>query len=1010
MSLRRSFAVLMAFWVAPSVVTAADEPVDPNRPTDAARAAQGWTLPAGFGVSLFAAEPQVRQPIGIAFDGRGRLWVAENDTYADQAVGFDLKRHDRIVILEDTDHDGKADKRTVFHDGLQRLTSVEIGFGGVWALCAPHLVFIPDADGDDRPDGPPVVVLDGWDAQAIRHNIVNGLKWGPDGWLYGRHGILATSKVGAPGTPDERRALINTGVWRYHPTRKTFEVVCRGTTNPWGLDWNERGEAFFINTVIGHLWHVLPGAHYQRMYGDDFNPNLYGLMPQTADHFHWDTAEVWSDIRKIGVSPTTDQAGGGHAHSGLMCYLGDNWPERHRGHLFTINLHGRRLNDDRITRAGAGFVVKHEPDFAKTSDPWFRAVELAYGPDGGVYVADWSDVGECHENDGVHRQSGRIFKIVHGKPAAPHVPNVAALDDSALVGLQSHKNEWYARQARRVLQERAASGKFGDRTRAALEAIVAGDADVVRRLRALWCLNAIGGASEQRLMDLLDDRAESMRSWAVRLLVDGPAASPAAASALARRAGVETSGLVLLYLASALQKMQGAERWAIARALAAHAEFAADPVLPLMVWYGVEPVVPADPKEAVELAATGKLPTVTRFIARRLMQGSAADARAVETLLPALTTVGVPTQRAILEGLAEGLRGRRSAPRPDGWDAVSRALGGSTDDEIRQSVRDLAVVFGDERAIDEVRRVAISAAAPAAERRRALGVLVETRSPTAIPVLVGLLDDKDIAADAVRGLSAFRRPETTNELLKRYASFTPAARAEVVSALASRPDSAAALLDAVEKGAIGRDTVSLFQLRQIQSLPGEDVKRRLSALWPELRPLSSEKRERIAELKARLTGDVLRSADLAHGRALFSQTCIQCHTLFGEGAKVGPDLTGSQRSNLDYLLENIVDPSGSVAAEYRMTTVALADGRVLNGVVGGKTERSFTLQTPSEKLVIPLDEVEDTRPTNLSLMPEGQLDVLKSDQVRDLIGYLMSPAQVPLPAGAPTSSPGQAGR
>jgi putative membrane-bound dehydrogenase-like protein len=311
-------------------------------------------LPEGFQATLFAAEPDVQQPISLTFDDRGRLWVAECYTYAENKLNYDDQLRDRILIFEDSDGDGKFDKRTIFWDRGNRLTSIAVGFGGVWALCSPKLLFIPDQDGDDKPDGEPVVVLDGWNAGRVRHNIVNGLMWGHDGWLYGRHGIQDYSLVGPPGSPAEKRTRLSCSIWRYHPTRKHFEIVCEGTTNPWGMDFDDNGQMFFINTVIGHLWHIVPGAHFKRMYGEDQNPYVFQLIDQCADHYHWDTGKKWNEAREpIGA---TDRAGGGHAHCGMMIYLGDNWPSLYRGNVFTVNMLGYRLNRDRLERQGNGYI------------------------------------------------------------------------------------------------------------------------------------------------------------------------------------------------------------------------------------------------------------------------------------------------------------------------------------------------------------------------------------------------------------------------------------------------------------------------------------------------------------------------------------------------------------------------------------------------------------------------------------------------------------------------------
>src|SRR6185437_4698450 len=303
-------------------------------------------------------------------------------------------------------------------------------------------------DGDDRPDGPAEAVLEGFDVPPENfHNFANGLRWGPDGWLYGRCGASAPGLVRRADAPEEYQAPLRGGIWRYHPRRKQFEALCHGTTNPWGHDWDRRGEAFFINTVNGHLWHLIPGAHFRRPHTINANPLVYEPIEMHADHWHWDTGKDWVDSRK--ASGEHDRRGGGHAHVGMTIYLGDQWPEAYRGRLFTLNQHGRRMNVERLEREGSGYVARHDPDMLQAGDPWFRGVEVTYGPDGGVYLVDWSDTVECHEATGVHRNSGRIYKATYGQAAQqpPRDLTRAAIGD--LVALHEESNEWLARAARR---------------------------------------------------------------------------------------------------------------------------------------------------------------------------------------------------------------------------------------------------------------------------------------------------------------------------------------------------------------------------------------------------------------------------------------------------------------------------------------------------------------------------------------------------------------------------------
>jgi putative membrane-bound dehydrogenase-like protein len=981
-------------------------------------------LPEGFRITLAASEPAVRNPIAMAFDARGRLWIAENYTYAEASVNFEMRLRDRVLIFEDTNGDGQFDSRQVFWDGAQKLTSVEVGFGGVWLMCPPQLLFIPDRNGDDQPDGPPEVMLDGFDADKIRHNFANGLKWGPDGWLYGRHGITTSSFVGRPGTPPEQRVEINCSIWRYHPTRRTFDVVARGGTNPWGHDWDEFGELFYINTVIGHLWHAVPGAYTQRMFGEHGDPYLYGVIGQTADHFHWDTRETWNTTAAKGVSSSTDAAGGGHAHSGMMIYQGTNWPESHRGRLFTVNLHGHRLNSDVLERSGAGFVGRHGPDFGFFDDPWFRAVELGAGPDGGVFLIDWSDIGECHENDGVHRGSGRIYKITH-EGAAPRPAtkpfNLSTTSSAELADSQFDRNEWTVRQSRRILEERAAAGVDLKAVQQSLRLRATRDPLARNRLRALWALFVTGGAEISWLNQIArTDKDEHLRAWALRLIFDNIPAdittryiggSPSSRSAftnapvagalssgqrdavttLRKLAREDASGLVRLHIASLLQKLPPEDRLDIAGALAADERFASDEQLGRLVWYGAQPAVAAFPARALKTLAAARMPVYRQSVARRLMLGIETHHSVVNNLVKLLGELRDEAARAqILAGMCEAVRGWRKAEAPAAWAAVAPGLTTAPAD-VSRLARELSVVFGDGRAVDELRKVAADRNGDLETRKRAIEALVQTRTEGLATLLLSQLDDHNLAPAAVRGIAALNSPDTAEVLLRELPRLYPPGRAEVVNTLSSRPGFALALLSAVKAGRLQRQDVPAFNIRQMRSLEHPDVTRRLEELWPPPIQLPEEKEKQRQALKAKFTPARIAGADRAKGRETFKNICGACHKLFGEGAAIGPDLTGSDRRNLDYLLENILEPSAIVAADYRVAVVTLKDDRVLNGIVGLKTERTIELQTPTEKLTLERSEIESIEQSQLSLMPEGLIDPLPEDQVLDLLGYLMTP-------------------
>lgn len=1013
--LRLSFAAAGLFLLV-SNAAADDFPQPQNSgadselaPLGAEQAAAGFRLPANFHAQVFASEPDVQNPVALAWDGKGRLWVAECYTYAERPTKFDLGLRDRVLIFADTNGDGRADERKVFCDNVQRLMSVEIGHGGVWLICLPHLLFVPDQNRDDIPDGPPQIVLDGFGISPDNyHNCANGLRWGPDGWLYGRSGASAPGRIGPPGAHDADRMPIFGGLWRYHPSRKIFETLCHGTTNPWGHDWDARGELFFTNTVTGHLFHMLPGAHYTRSATLPVNRFVYEPIDTHADHLHWDTGSGTS-YKEVAH----DQLGGGHAHCGAMIYLAHQWPAEYHGHLLTLNFHGRRLNVERLEREGSGFAARHEPDIAFAADTWFRGIDLTYGPDGSVYVLDWTDTGECHEHDGIHRKSGRIFRFVHGEPSPQSPPDLTRASLAELVALHAHENEWFVRQARRELAERAFWKTDIEPAIAALRRLAAqGQPDVVARLRVLWTLYTLNAITRESLIALLSDPDEHLRVWGLRLLTDHwpidtvhgvVRATPNTIEAdllprLQNLAASDPSGLVRLALTSTLQRIPLAERPALALAIASHEEFVADHNLPKLLWYGLAPFLEKDASALIPIAVQGKFPLTREWIARALAESPSKHALALEGLLREATPANETVRAAIVRGLVAGLAGRHRTDAPLAWPAFAVSLEGALP-ETQELVRKLSAIFGDGRALEEVREIALSDRKSTAERRLALETLIEARPDDLREICEQLLTVRFLNATALKALALFDDEKLGEQLARSYGRFHATERGVLIETLVTRPSFARALFDQIEKGKIAASEISALQARQIRSFGDESLTRRLSEVWGELRDSPQDKQDLIAGLKGKLVSDRLHSADLSNGRALFHTTCANCHRLYGTGGTVGPDITGSGRHNLEYLLGNIVDPSAVVNKDYRMSVLRLADGRVLNGVVISQDEERIVLQTAKERLTVLRSEVDEVAPSTLSVMPDGILQPLAEQQVRDLFAYLMGAGQVDFPAG-----------
>ncbi|HEX3149377.1 MAG TPA: PVC-type heme-binding CxxCH protein [Gemmataceae bacterium] len=990
---------LFTLLILPLTLLAADRA---PTPLPAEQAAKEMKLPEGFRSTLFAAEPDVVQPISFTIDHRGRLWVAEALNYGEwKATG-----KDRIVILEDTEGDGRADKRTVFYEGFNYITAIEVGFGGVWVMSPPCLYFVPDRDGDDKPDGPPEVVFDGFGYKESRHNLANGFTWGPDGWLYGGHGRTSPSDVGKPGTPADKRVHCDGGVYRIHPTKRIFENFADGTTNPWGVDFDDYGACFVSNCVNPHLFHMIQGGHYEPWRNRPSSLYAYERLPTIADHLHYAGADLKA---AVGMEDTL-ALGGGHAHCGTLVYLGGSFPTEYRNTVMMCNIHGHRINRDILKRVGSGYVASHGKDFMLAADPWFMGVTLRTGPDGSVFVSDWSDTGECHTYK-PDSTTGRIFQLSYGKPDRTRI-DLSTKTDEELVALQTSRNEWKVRTARRLLQERATSETWDDRDVLIKLAAIRDSKTLAepQRLRAMWTTHVLGGFNLDRLKGSslllnLVDPSEHVRAWAVRFLCeDGdPGNEPGntARSMLKDVADSDQSAVVRLSLASALQRLPVEHRWGIAESLLNHAEDAKDANLPLMIWYGVEPLVPADPARAMRLASKAKIPVVRRYIARRFVD-DALSRKDKGDLRPWVTVLGSASddvRKDLLDGARDSMRGRKTYPMPSNWPSISETLTHSTDPRIREAATALALTFGDPAALVDLRKRVESQSESVAARTAAVEALVEHRAAGFAPILHQLLNEPAMRKTALRGLAAYDDPATPKLVIALYPKLAADEKPDAIATLAGRADYALALLDAVDTKVVARTDVSAYAARQMYALKDWRVTGRLVAVWGEVRETPADKQKQFAKYKAQLTPNALKAADLKNGRLVFSKTCQSCHKLYGEGTAIGPDLTGSNRSDLDYLLSNVIDPSAEVGRDYRMSVINTQSGRVITGIVVERSPARLVVQTATEKVIVPAEDVDSVKDSAVSLMPDGQLDALTKEQVRDLMAYLMAKQQVPLPKG-----------
>ena len=1013
---------------------------NPAKPTSvkneaAQKLVAGMKLQEGFQAELIAAEPDVKQPIAFCFDERGRLWVAEAFSYPNRQPEGQGK--DRISIFEDSDGDGSFETHKIFCEGLNLISGIEVGFGGVWVGAAPYLLFIP-RDGDRTvplngthkahetykscPQPPGLsftahILLDGFGYQDT-HETLNSFLWGPDGWLYGNQGVFNTAHIGKPGSDAKDRIELRSGVWRYHPVRHVFEVFCHGGSNQWGLDYNSNGALFMThcrsfwgkggttNAIRNGIFWNQSNANYPSYVSataPDFAPALQNYLPASAKY---DSGEGGAG------KPGTTAVYGGHSHVGTMIYNGDNFPSIYRDHLFTHNLHGHQMNQQHMVREGSGYETLHAGyDLMFCGDEHYIPVDLQTGPDGAVYVIDWADTQHCHnpEDEKWDRTNGRIYRISWKATYKPVKVDLGKISDVELVNLLGSTNGWKARTALRLLidpSREISIAAFGELENVPLQPF----AYPAAQLRSVAAIQVFNSDNTRYLEPTAPLLTAEVRAWTIQLGTEEPGKPQISKATLLKLAKDDPSPVVRLALASAMPALPADWAFEIGSALAMHAEDKDDRFLPKMIWFGLADAASRTSLQlvngsvALQAAAfdtAGSKPATSNILvllslADRTPMPSLADsirwyackdAIGRETFVANISKQSDELAERSLKMLAFALKDEATVPMPKAWPEIQLKHRGS---RIKNIVDQLSALFGDKEVLAQTRITLADATKPIAARRAAFDLLKRVGDNEATPIFAKLLDQPEFTTAVIPLLARSNDPATALALLDRFDHLDPAKQSATLNTLTSRAELAKPLLDAVKAKRFDKTRLSALQVRQLRNLNNAEINALIDEAIGKVTESSAAAKATIAKLKKAYTSAPLWAFSAKSGEQTFQQVCAVCHAMGGVGGKLGPDLGGSWRNGLDYFLENIVDPNAVVGDNFQLHILTKKDGSVVSGLIENETPTALTVRTVTESIIVAKSDLKDHTKAAASLMPPGMLEALSEHKAIELLKYLNS--------------------
>ncbi|WP_435011601.1 PVC-type heme-binding CxxCH protein [Tundrisphaera lichenicola] len=954
-------------------------------PLAPAESASKFKVPDDLAIDLLLSEPEIAQPVSVGFDERGRLWVVEYRQYPEVAglkvlsrdgvwrVVFDkvppappnhVRGRDRISIHEDADGDGKFEKHKIFVDGLNIATAFARGRGGVFVLNPPYLLYYPDKDNDDVPDGDPEVLLEGFGLEDT-HSVVNSLRWGPDGWLYAAQGSTVSGKVKRPGSAEPAVHSMGQLIWRYHPETHRYEIFAEGGGNAFGVEIDAKGRIFSgHNGGDTRGFHYVQGSYSRKgfdKHGPLSNPYAFGYFP----------AMKHPTVPRFTHTFAIDEGG--------------SLPEKYRGKLFGVAPLLNYVVMSEVIPEGSTFRTVDVNQPVTTSDPWFRPVDIEPGPDGALYVADWYDGQTSHirnQEGRIDRTNGRVYRL-RAKDAKPIAPfDLSKLSTAELVEKLRDPNRWTRRTALRLIGDRK------DESVAPTLARMAREESGQAALESLWALNLVGGLDHAASMAMLDHADPYVRLWTVRLLADPGHVSPEIASKLALMAKAEPNVEARSQLACSAKRLPADQCLPIVRNLIDHDEDADDPHLPLLIWWAIESKAESDREAVVAMFRDPSIwsrAIVEGTIAERIMRryassGSRKDLLTCAELLK--LAPGSGDVKRLMDGFEAALAGRSLPSMPDELaEAMARSQAGSVLLGLRR---------GTPSAIDEALQTLQDQKADPGKKLRYVQVFGEVMTPRALPALLKLATrsaDPALQSGALAALARYDDPSIAPAILASLGSMTEDLRLEAFALLASRDRSALGLVKAVEAGTLDPQTVPPEVIRRLRARRDEALAAMVRKHWGDVRPTSSAALQ--AEIERLAVAVRADPGDPRKGEPIFAKKCAGCHMLFGVGGKVGPDLTTYKRDDLDTMLLSIVNPTAEIREGYASFAVAALDGRTLEGVLVDQDPNVVVLRdSQGRDNSIRREEIEEMVASRTSIMPEGMLKEMTDPEIRDLFAYL----------------------